>query len=68
MKSRKDFYTQEEYYEYMLHYYAGMAMQALLSSPEVLREGHTACAEEWVSRHSVMQAKSLLLELQIPKQ
>lgn len=62
MKAKKDFYTQEEYYEYMLHYYAGLAMQGILSNSN--RQGSVS----ELSELAIAASYILLNDLNISKQ
>ena len=67
MKSRNEFTTNEEYNEYLRIYFAGLAMQGILSSQTEMRSnGFSLTKEEikYICEESVLLADGLLSQLE----
>ena len=64
MKSRNEFTTNEEYNEYLRIYFAGLAIQGLLSLPDKGTFGSFDEAIEWMCEVSVKFADELLKQLE----
>lgn len=66
MKSRYDFGTDEQYVEYLRHYYAGQALNGLITNPNINRPSiynEKECSE--FSRVCVQYSESLIKQLKI---
>jgi hypothetical protein len=59
MKSRKDFFTDSEYREYLRIYFAGLAMQGLLACSEI------ECLSDDICESAVGLADELLKQLEL---
>lgn len=71
MKARHEFETEAAYLEYLRHYYAGLALAALISSPIVLEKveyirTHGGNLYEGISAAACERADALITELQKP--
>ena len=59
MKQRSDFTTAEDYKEYLRHYYAGLALQGLMT------HFNNVSAKEWYAARAIEVSDELINQLQI---
>ena len=64
MKSRNEFTTKEEYNEYLRTYFAGLAMQAMISNPNIIRPKESDEDFIWFSERAIRYADELLKQLE----
>ena len=64
MKSRNEFTTKEEYNEYLRIYFAGLAMQGLISNPNIVRPKKSDKEFKDFSEKAIKYADELLKQLE----
>ena len=64
MKSRNEFTTKEEYNEYLRTYFAGLAMQAMISNPNIIRPKESDEEFKYFSERAIKYADELLKHLE----